>query len=65
MDPFRISAAPGRRMFGDEARKLIAIHLNAKVSSHRPILKRLERLERLEPVGLTGAAVKNRFSCAN
>jgi len=43
-------------MFGDEARKLIAIHLNAKVSSHhRPILKRLERferLERLEPVGL-------------
>jgi len=34
--------------------KLIAIHLNAKVSSHqRPTLKRLERferLERLEPV---------------
>ena len=59
MDPFRISAAPGRRMFGDEARKLIAIYLNATFSSHHhPILKRLERLERLEPVGLIGAGVQ-------
>ena len=48
MNPFRVSAAPGTPIVGVAARKLIAIYLNAKFSSHhRPILKRLERFERL------------------
>lgn len=46
----------GKLTGANEPRKHIAIRLNAKVSSHqRPILKRLERFERLkrlEPVGL-------------
>ena len=45
---------------------MFAIYLNAKVSSHhRPILKRLERFERLEPVGLTGADAENKFFMDN
>ena len=43
-----------RRRTGDEPENLIAIPLNAKLSSHQlPTLERLERferLERLEPV---------------
>jgi hypothetical protein len=50
-DPFSPARAADRAIIGVTARKLIAIHQNEKVPSRRlPILKRLERFERLEAV---------------